>query len=125
MVQMKGMQKLKKKTMKRKLDINLMGRVGAVKFCDRNVNFFDLRCDRMQATLHNVTHWRGFCFLVEHHLNCHTGHLGTARKEGGGLNPCPDGQLRQLWHLKLTQKVPQSARLSAGGGAKAIRAMPK
>ena len=53
-------------------------------------------------------------------------HLGIARKGGGGVNPCPDGQLRQLWQLKLTQKVTQSARLSAqGGDAKAIRVMPK
>ena len=45
----------------------------------------------------------------------------------GGLNPCPIGQWRQLWHLKLMQKVAQSARLSMGGegGAKAIWAMPK
>ena len=46
------------------------------------------------------------------HLNCRIWALPVR----GGLNPCPDGQLRQLWHLKLTQKVPQSARLSAGGG---------
>ena len=39
------------------------------------------------------------------------------RGEGmGGLNACPNGQLRQLWHLRLRQKVPQSARLSAGEG---------
>ena len=68
-------------------------------------------------------------------------HLGIARKGGGskplpgwfgatflericliwgGLDPCPDG----LGHF-FRDEVPQSARLSAGGGAKAIWAMPK
>ena len=44
----------------------------------------------------------------------------------GGVNPCPNGQLRYFVALKIDAK---SARLSAGrgggGGAKAIRAMPK
>ena len=39
---------------------------------------------------------------------------------GRGLNPCPDG----LGHF-FRDEVPQSARLSAGGGAIAKRAMPK
>ena len=31
-----------------------------------------------------------------------------------------NGQWRQLWHLKLMQKVPQSARLSAGRGVQKL-----
>ena len=38
----------------------------------------------------------------------------------GGLDPCPDG----LGHF-FGDEVPQSARLSAGGDAKAIWEMPK
>ena len=53
--------------------------------------------------------------LGKHHCKTRRPYLGIARKGGGGgVNPCPNGKLRQLW--QLTQKVPQSARLSAGGG---------